>query len=514
MKYILYARKSTEDKARQILSLESQIETMKKMASDLGLNVVEVLIESKSAKKPDNRPVFSQMMEMLEQGKAQGILCWKLDRLSRNPIDSGRIQWLLQQEIIKVIQTIERQYLPDDNALIFNVESGMANQYIRDLSKNIKRGNKTKLERGDWPGIAPLGYLNDKLNKMVVVDSERAPYIKRLFEIYSTGLYSTQEVTDILYQEGFRTRTGKKVHKSKIHKALSETFYYGVMKRHGKLYQGRHEQVISVGLFEKAQDVLLGRIHTKSQNLFFPFRGILRCGGCGCVLTATRKKGRYDYYYCTNGKRLCEEHKTYLRAQDVEAIVATALDEIQFDEELIEMAYQAKKEKSAKSDSYQEIARENILKELENVSARESRLIDSYLSEKIPEDLYEAKMKEISASKHTLQTRLSENTKKENNGLATLELIKNVFLTANKAKQELYSGSNETRSKILKTLLWNLEIKGRVLANSSFKMPYEVLKKSPKNGDFSQMLGRRDSNPRIIGPEPIALPLGYSPKDT
>ena len=123
MKYILYARKSSEDKGKQILSLESQTTTMKKVAADLGLKIVKVFAESKSAKKPDNRPQFAEMIKMLESGKANGIICWKLDRLSRNPVDSGTIQWLLQQGIIKEIQTIEKRYLPEDNALIFNVES-------------------------------------------------------------------------------------------------------------------------------------------------------------------------------------------------------------------------------------------------------------------------------------------------------------------------------------------------------------------------------------------------------
>ena len=113
-KYALYCRKSTEDSSRQILSLDSQEKEMLKLAETLELDIVQVFRESKSAKKPDNRPQFSELINFIKKGKIDGIICWKIDRLSRNPIDSATIQWLLQQNQLKIIQTMERQYLPND----------------------------------------------------------------------------------------------------------------------------------------------------------------------------------------------------------------------------------------------------------------------------------------------------------------------------------------------------------------------------------------------------------------
>jgi len=95
MKYILYTRKSSEETSKQIQSLESQEIEMTRLAGNLGLSIIKIFQEAKSAKKPDNRPQFDEMMNMLESGLADGIICWKLDRLSRNPIDSGKLQWLL-----------------------------------------------------------------------------------------------------------------------------------------------------------------------------------------------------------------------------------------------------------------------------------------------------------------------------------------------------------------------------------------------------------------------------------
>lgn len=160
-KYILYTRKSTKDDDRQVLSIESQTNELKNLAKRLGLVIVKTISESKSAKDV-GRPGFNEVIGVITAGQADGVLCWKMDRLSRNPIDSGQIQYLLQKGKIQSIQTIDKEYKPEDNVLLSSIEFGMSNEYIRMLSVNVKRGLKTKAEKGWYPGKAKSGYLNEQ----------------------------------------------------------------------------------------------------------------------------------------------------------------------------------------------------------------------------------------------------------------------------------------------------------------------------------------------------------------
>lgn len=494
MRYIIYARKSTEDSGRQIQSIDDQINFLKKLAKEKDLDIVEIFSESKSAKKP-GRPVFEKMLSFIQSKKATGILCWKLDRLSRNPKDGGDIQWYLQERIIEEIRTSDRIYLPEDNALISSVELGMANQAIRDLSRNVKRGIKSKIERGVWANRAPIGYLNK--DKGIVIDKSKAKYIKRAFELYRKSNISIKEIANILFKEGFRSKAGNKYHKSKIQRMLRNTFYYGVMFIQGEYYSGTHKPIISKRLFDEVQEVLDGTNRSKRKKHSFAFRGFLYCEKCGCLLTATTKKG-YNYYYCTNGKGNCEEHKRYLREEKVEKILAESLGKLKMSSEMIDIIYQSAKEKKDLKKDYRQEVLNNLQNELNSVITKQERLLEGYCSEIISKEAYGRKTKDFRKKEIDLKTQIKEISEKSSKEDSTLEQTKKLFLKACYAKKEFLQASKRRQTKTLQDVLWNATVQNQKLAKVSFKQEFQLIADTPNLNDFDTMFGDRDSNPNCL----------------
>lgn len=317
IKYFLYARKSSESEDRQIQSIDDQINRLNKLAADSKIEIFETISESKSAKKPNNRPLFDSMMERIENGEAGGILCWQINRLSRNPVDSGKLQWLLQKSVIKSIQTIDKEYLPEDNTLLFSLESGVANQYILDLSKNVKRGLQSKLDKGQKPGCAPTGYINNVIEHTIEKDPERFVLIRKAWDLMLTGSYTVSQILDKLNNEwGFTTikkrrSGGLPLAISGLYKIFSSLFYTGIISQMGQQYPGEHAPMITLDEYDHVQIILGRKGKPRPKKHEFAFTGMISCGDCGCQITAETKtkfvqaKGTvesYTYYRCTHRK--------------------------------------------------------------------------------------------------------------------------------------------------------------------------------------------------------------------
>lgn len=488
MKYILYARKSSESEDRQALSIDSQISELLKLAEREDRKVDKIFKESMSAKKI-GRPIFNEMLEYIEKQKDCVVFAWKVDRLTRNIFDGAKIIELLENGNIKEIRTIDKVIVDNPiDKFMLSIDFGVGKKYSDDLSVNVKRGNRAKLEKGEWPSFAPFGYLNEKISKTIIIDPEREKFVRKMFQLYATGTRSLKTIQNILYKEGLRSLGGRKVGKSTIHRVLQNPFYYGVMLRDGKYYHGKHEPIISKQLFDQAQDVLLGKLHSKKQKHFFAYRGFMTCSVCGCALTADKKKG-HTYYYCTNGKGNCEQRKKYLRSEKVDNLIADVLGKLKFDKEFIEISYLAAKEKLAKRKDNAEDIAGNIKKRLKMNAERQNKLLDRHLDNLVNEDAYKAKLKELEKDKINLESELLR-IQKSGRGSATFEPVKNIFLRGNKAKKDFLKAKDDGKRHLLEIMLSNLFVESGNLASIKYKMPYQLIANAPKNCSLDTMLGR------------------------
>lgn len=298
--YADYLRKSSESEDRQALSIDSQRSENKKRAKDSGMKVTETFEESKSAKQP-GRSEFDKMMKSIEKGKIQGIICWSLDRLARNPIDGARIIWAMQLGLLKHINTASGDHYPNDNVIVLNVQFGMANQFILDLSKNVKRGLKKKAEMGYPSGIAKVGYLNDfgkKGERKIIIDQDRFHLVKEIWDLFLTGQYSVSKLhhhaTNILDLKIIRRKKlgGKPIKLSRLYELLGDPFYAGYFFHDGVRYEVNPSvpRMITEEDFKKAQK-FLGRDGSPKKviNYEFGFATASKCGTCNGTITGELK---------------------------------------------------------------------------------------------------------------------------------------------------------------------------------------------------------------------------------
>ena len=474
IKYFLYARKSSESEDRQVASIGSQIMELTKVAKRNGLKIIEVLSESQSAKAP-GRPKFNQMLQRIHSGEAQGVICWKLDRLARNPVDGGNVSWMLQQGIIKHIQAYERGYFPTDNVLMMSVEFGMANQFILDLSQNAKRGLRTKAARGWYPGHTPVGYMHNfqkkKSEEEIIKDLERFSLVKKMFNLMLSGPHRPLKILEIANNEwGLRMPSGRPMGKSTIYRLFTNPFYCGTFEfpiGSGNWYKGNHEPMITEEEYDRIQFLLGRKGRPRPKSHVFAFTGIMRCGECGAMITAEekikkQKNGnihRYIYYHCTKRKNPgCSQgsiEEKELKRQIVEKINGIAIPQSFFEWAMKQLHAENKEESEDRNKilSNQQKAYNGCVKEIDGLIGMRAR-------GELDEENYKRRIKSLTQEKARLQELLNDTDNRVNGWVRKAE---EYYLFARDAKEKFETGTLEERKQVLTSLGSNLSIKDRKL---------------------------------------------------
>jgi len=473
-KFFLYARKSTDEPDRQILSIEAQITELREFGEREHLEIVQEFIESQTAKEP-GRPIFNQMLSLIEKGFAQGILAWHPDRLARNSIDGGRIIYLIDTTKIRELKfpTFWFDATPQGKFML-NIAFGQSKYYIDNLSENVKRGLRQKVRRGEYPGVAPTGYLNDKVNHKMVKDPERYRLVQKLFELYATKNYSLKDLRNEITEIGLVSRNGKRLTVSNIQMILRNPFYYGAFKFNGELYEGKHEPAITKKLFDKVQEVMSEKSRPKKRGeKTYIFRGLLKCGECGCAITAedkTKKSGRhYVYYRCTKKKDVCSQ--PYIREELLASQISDILQKVSLPEDWADnMLAQLEKDGTSTVQSDALFA-QNLKNEVKACEEKLDTLLDAHLEKTITGEEYTAKKNKILARKIDIEQKLKDFERKGNRWL---ERTKNLILAARQANFVALGDNFSEKKNYLEKVGSNPQLAERAVS-VSFKNDWQIL---------------------------------------
>lgn len=482
MKYIAYNRKSTDEANNQVQSLDTQKRITDDVAKRAGLEVLETYQEAISARKPGKRPLFSLMLERVRKGEAQGIIVAHIDRLSRNGQEAAQITQLFEEGKLKEIRTGSKTYNSVEDILYMDFDFVFASHFSRALSKRVKEGMETKRQRGEYPSIAPIGYRNIKGG--IEPDPKYSGYIQFIFTQYATGQYPLKKLTQIMYEKGMRTRkSGTKVYMSVIHEILVNPAYYGMIKGKERLYKGNHTPLISKSLYDQVQQLLHGKNKTRPHTLSFLYRGYLTCGNCGCCMTATLKKKRYVYYYCTNGKGNCTQHLRYLPEADIYTLLRDqfgAFSSLQSRDSLEALRVYSEDLRST-TDSTQHF-REQMDSRLQEIEKELLDLVRQKIKGRVSEDQFVQLEKELTDEKNNLELQI-RNVKPQDPEV-TLELLEKIKSKALTFQMLFEDDDEDVRGDLLKSVLWNSSIVDGKITSQQYKKPWFYMQKPLETNDF------------------------------
>jgi site-specific DNA recombinase len=315
-----YIRVSTVKQGDGV-SLEAQKDAILAFASRHGLAVTQWFEEKETAAKK-GRPVFNQMVSLLQRRKADGLIVHKIDRSARNFADWAKIGDLADAGIDIHFATESLDFRSRGGRLAADVQAVVAADYVRNLREECIKGLNGRLKQGLYPFKAPIGYLDNGGGKPKTLDPVRAPLIKRAFELYASGRHSQRSLQLALKRMGLRTQQGRPLSRTGLETALKNPFYCGIIqiKRSGATYPGIHEPLISVALFDAVTARREGRTVQKVTKHDFTYRRLFRCADCCGPMIPERQKG-HVYYRCQ--KKDCAT-KT-VREEAIEAAIEQCL---------------------------------------------------------------------------------------------------------------------------------------------------------------------------------------------
>ena len=479
---VVYARVSSKEQEKEGYSIPAQLKLLMDYAAQEGFPVVQEYVDVETAKTA-GRASFGDMVAYLKANPSvRVLLVEKTDRLYRNLKDWVTIDELdLEVHLPKEGVVLSRDSRSSEK-FMHGIKVLMAKNYIDNLSEEARKGQLEKAAQGHWPTRAPMGYLNVTSSdgkKAIEPDPDVAPIVAKLFHWYATGEHSLKEVTRMARAEGLVYRkSGNKVPVSTVHSILRNRIYTGQFDWNGQRYQGKHEPLVPIELWERVQGVMDGRNakKTKRAKHNFAFSGLIACSKCGCSVVGEIKKQKYIYYHCTGYADKCQGNpascrRKHVREEVLEQQFTEMLGRLRFDDEVLDWVREALH--ASHADERQE--HEAAIKRLEAEHKRLGERINAMYVDKLDGRVDTAFFDKMLAEWREEQNRCLRDIERHQNaeqsymneGVALLELARNA--------QSLFERQDAREKRrllnfVLSNCTWD---DGEVVA--TFRQPFDLL---------------------------------------
>ncbi len=420
-----YVRVSTIKQGEGV-SLDAQKEAIAAFADTNGITITAWFEEKETAAKK-GRPIFNGMIRQLKSGKADGLVIHKIDRSARNFADWAKIGDLSDAGIDVHFASESLNFRSRGGRLSADIQAVIAADYIRNLREETIKGITGRLKQGLYPFKAPIGYVDNGGGKPKTIDPVRGPLIKLLFELYASGEHSIWSLVPEMERRGLRTHSELPLSKTGIEKVLNNPFYTGIIKikRTGQIFDGVHEALIPVTLFEKVQHIKRGKSGKKVTKHNHLYRGLFQCGLCQSAMVPEKQK-TYIYYRCQTRACLTKTVREEKLEAAIHGLLSThcipVLDLDALDRELRTWLDEREGQKPKDMSTLQ----------LAKIEDRLDCLSDKLIDRIIDDETYQTKKQKLLMERKTIENQRAKQANKEeilHNIRKFLERVKNLCFT-------------------------------------------------------------------------------------
>lgn len=522
---VLWIRVSSEGQSHGY-SLDSQEDLLKKAAEKF--DVARTFIVTESAKTSERRKKFKEMVEFVQANKVGTIFAWTHSRLGRHYKDFYIIQSLIDDDGVSVVlvkdnKTINK-HSPGTDRFVFQMMGALAELDNRERGDEVRTKIAEAARQGRVPHLVPIGYFNaadpkdpSGKRRTVVTDKDRAPLVAFAFEAFAKGGHSLTTLAAELNARGLTTKPSPKrppgpITAGGLHKILTNRFYCGEFPSGGTVHPGTFEKLATKELWDRVQ-ARLNENRTFSHpetKKFFAFRPFLKCGYCHCSITADdppgrHGKGKYVYYFCTNGKTRVDSAwykkkfgtdrcpQKYWKEEEINNLIEAEIGKLYLDDLVVEKV----RERLKKTNTQEEVFERKELRRLETERTRKrTHLKLSYrdrLDGRISPEQYEEVQAELQADLHRIESDIeklgSHNFRYREQGSQVLKLLQGV-------KDTYHNADLHGKHKLLEVMLDRAILRGddiHIIWNPPFDTLFTL---GEMFTDKKKWCGRWDSNPQ------------------
>ncbi len=495
-------------------SVDNQLLACREYAEKKGITIVgEFRDDGKSGTKLHTRNGAMDALTAIAEGDVDYLLVTETDRIARNSEENYIIRKHLKKHKCKLV-AVNQSYTEgesEETDLIIGIMSNIDEFFSKINGKKTKRGMVKKIERGEWPGAAPLGFKNvdvgteEKHHYVVQKDDETAPRVKEALELFSTGSYTAVTLRDIMHQRGLRSRSGKKIPKSSFIHMLKNSFYCGMMRYDGIMYLNRdaqgnetYEPLISRATYER-NVALLGEHgkhadRSRKHDEKFYMRTILRCGICGGRVTAEvhEEKGK-EYYHCSLTKQKHSNKGQNIDAKELEKLFAQLFGQIQLTEPLMQRIIAKAKEILMETHGSVDVKKRGVRNRIIKLEQRRDNLEEDRADKVIDAETYKRQHSKAVEEIHQLNQQLIE---LEGDRDVNIDIFNRLMLLTDDL-QDTYTNAEPQLKRHLITLFFDrIAVKDRGISEVQHTKAIQVLRDNRAVIIRDKWLPRLDSNQR------------------